>query len=250
MTESNAPTLSRWRYGMHPHASELRVRSLGRVYLQLGEALRLEMTSDDPGQGTRSTCSTTSRRTSDRGRCGSHVRVPTSTIARRRFGTSSLHSGTSSPGRAATHRSRPVGLAGAIVVALVVVGCGGPGVSHYAAVLDEVVPAGWELAEESVGAPVVFDNCMPMVPECPSVDRYYLVPGAPVDAYLGAKEALSEAGYVLDQDSGPECDGVPGGPMCFLGGDRGDDSVHVSIYPPGSTDELEDSRPPNSAPSW
>ena len=49
MTESNAPTLSRWRYGMHPHASELRVRSLGRVYLQLGEALRLEMASDASG---------------------------------------------------------------------------------------------------------------------------------------------------------------------------------------------------------
>ncbi len=49
MTESNAPTLSRWRYGMHPQASELRVRSLGRVYLQLGEALRLEMASDASG---------------------------------------------------------------------------------------------------------------------------------------------------------------------------------------------------------
>jgi hypothetical protein len=33
----------RWRYGMHPHATEMRIRSLGRVFLQLGEALRLEM---------------------------------------------------------------------------------------------------------------------------------------------------------------------------------------------------------------
>jgi len=48
MTESLAPRLSRWRYGMHPQANELRVRSLGRVYLQLGEALRLEMTSLAP----------------------------------------------------------------------------------------------------------------------------------------------------------------------------------------------------------
>jgi hypothetical protein len=50
MTESIASPMSRWRYGMHPHATEMRIRSLGRVYLQLGEALRLEMTnagSDD-----------------------------------------------------------------------------------------------------------------------------------------------------------------------------------------------------------
>lgn len=49
MAESLASPLSRWRTGMHPHATEMRIRSLGRVYLQLGEALRLEMTNDGPG---------------------------------------------------------------------------------------------------------------------------------------------------------------------------------------------------------
>ena len=49
MAESLAPPLSRWRYGMHPHATEMRIRSLGRVYLQLGEAFRLEMASADEG---------------------------------------------------------------------------------------------------------------------------------------------------------------------------------------------------------
>jgi hypothetical protein len=48
MTESCASPVSRWRYGMHPHATEMRIRSLGRVYLQLGEALRLEMTNAAP----------------------------------------------------------------------------------------------------------------------------------------------------------------------------------------------------------
>jgi hypothetical protein len=43
MAESPASPISRWRYGMHPHATEMRIRSLGRVQLQLGEALRLEM---------------------------------------------------------------------------------------------------------------------------------------------------------------------------------------------------------------
>jgi hypothetical protein len=35
--------IDRWRTGFHPRAGEMRVRSLGRVHLQLGEALRLEM---------------------------------------------------------------------------------------------------------------------------------------------------------------------------------------------------------------
>jgi hypothetical protein len=43
MTESLASPVSRWRYGIHPNATEMRILSLGRVYLQLGEALRLEM---------------------------------------------------------------------------------------------------------------------------------------------------------------------------------------------------------------
>ena len=45
MTDGPTTPPRRWRYGMHPQATELRIRSLGRVYLQLGEALRLEMTS-------------------------------------------------------------------------------------------------------------------------------------------------------------------------------------------------------------
>ena len=49
MTESLASPVSRWRYGMHPHATEMRVRSLGRVHLQLGEALRLEMFNSGSG---------------------------------------------------------------------------------------------------------------------------------------------------------------------------------------------------------
>lgn len=47
MTESLASPLSRWRTGMHPHATEMRIRSLGRVHIQLGEALRLEMMKAD-----------------------------------------------------------------------------------------------------------------------------------------------------------------------------------------------------------
>ena len=44
MTEKvESAAIDRWRTGFHPRAGEMRVRSLGRVHLQLGEALRLEM---------------------------------------------------------------------------------------------------------------------------------------------------------------------------------------------------------------
>jgi hypothetical protein len=48
MTEPSTSPLSRWRYGMHPRATAMRIRSLGRVDLPLGEALRLEMASAAP----------------------------------------------------------------------------------------------------------------------------------------------------------------------------------------------------------
>jgi hypothetical protein len=51
MTEAIASSVSRWRYGMHPHATDMQIRSLGRVHLQLGEALRLEMTDPGPDSG-------------------------------------------------------------------------------------------------------------------------------------------------------------------------------------------------------
>jgi hypothetical protein len=51
LTESSEIAPRRWRYGMHPSAAGMQVRSLGRVDLPLGEALRLEMVSADPAGG-------------------------------------------------------------------------------------------------------------------------------------------------------------------------------------------------------
>jgi hypothetical protein len=48
MTEKvESAAIDRWRTGFHPRAGDMRVRSLGRVHLQLGEALRLEMSEVD-----------------------------------------------------------------------------------------------------------------------------------------------------------------------------------------------------------
>ena len=54
MTRSSAPLPGQplpglWNYGAHPAATGLEVRSLGRVELPLGDALRLEMVKHDAG---------------------------------------------------------------------------------------------------------------------------------------------------------------------------------------------------------
>ena len=49
MADPIGSPLKRWRYGIHPNATDMRITSLGRVHLQLGEALRLEMVSASPG---------------------------------------------------------------------------------------------------------------------------------------------------------------------------------------------------------
>ena len=39
-----------WRYGIHPRAVGMRVRAVGRVEIELGEALRLELVADEPDE--------------------------------------------------------------------------------------------------------------------------------------------------------------------------------------------------------
>lgn len=49
MTESSVRMPGQWRLGIHPRATGMRVHSLGRVELPIGEALRLEMAGLDAG---------------------------------------------------------------------------------------------------------------------------------------------------------------------------------------------------------
>jgi hypothetical protein len=51
MAEPTGLPMKRWRYGIHPNAIDMRIVSLGRVHLQLGEALRLEMAGAGPDAG-------------------------------------------------------------------------------------------------------------------------------------------------------------------------------------------------------
>jgi hypothetical protein len=49
MADLTGTSLQGWHLGFHPDAAGLQVRSLERVEVPLGEALRLEMTTGDTG---------------------------------------------------------------------------------------------------------------------------------------------------------------------------------------------------------
>ena len=48
MTQPSAKPPHGWRYGIHPAAAGATVRSLGRIDLPLGEALRIELVGPEP----------------------------------------------------------------------------------------------------------------------------------------------------------------------------------------------------------
>jgi len=54
MAAKTNPVLHGWRYGIHPRATGMRVRGLTRVNMPLGEALRLELVSEAPGESNES----------------------------------------------------------------------------------------------------------------------------------------------------------------------------------------------------
>jgi hypothetical protein len=143
--------------------------------------------------------------------------------------------------RLAVRRSLPAIVAAVLVLASCRLG---PGADHYAAVLDGLrIPAGWELAHTTVMVPGGPDRRVdPSRPrddidcfegECPSVTRYYFVSGTPATAYPDARQLLVDAGFDIDQESGPACNVPPSGPVCGMSGSRGGDYVRVSLYNPG-----------------
>ena len=134
-----------------------------------------------------------------------------------------------------------------VVIAAMAASCaGGPDISHYAGVLDQLtIPAGWELVHTTLRAPGGGDKdvdpsrptdtigCSGLFGECPSIVRYYLVGGQPVDAYTAAKQVMLDAGFDAQSDSGPTCDEPSGGPICMLSGTRESDNVRLTINRPG-----------------
>lgn len=127
----------------------------------------------------------------------------------------------------------------AVALALLVMACaGGPGPSHYAAVLDELaIPSDWELAKTEVRGPDGDVRCDPLVNAgCPAVVRYYLVDATPIEVFAAAKEAAMGAGFEVQEEFDPACNAPPSVPACRFIAARDADHIVVNVYGPGKDD--------------
>lgn len=125
-------------------------------------------------------------------------------------------------------------MAGPLLAAAVLfAGCyTGPGVDHYAAILDELaVPGGWNLVRTEVRAPDAEISCDPFFGgSCPSVTRFYLAEGEPLALYEAAQGAVTAAGFRIDRELIASCDGSPTGPSCSFESMRDQDQIRISIF--------------------
>jgi hypothetical protein len=120
------------------------------------------------------------------------------------------------------------------ITALVVGGCA-PSVEPYVQALDALSwPAGWELARSSsAGAGGDVDCSVVANLNCPSATRYYLVREDAPDAYAQIKDALTKAGFAVDQERTPECQSAETGALCGLRAKRDDVAIDLNISPAG-----------------
>ena len=133
-----------------------------------------------------------------------------------------------------------------VVIALVLVGCGGRDPAPYLATLDNLtLPSTWQVAQTTVNAQGASNGCVELVNgQCPSVTRYFLVAGEPSEALRDANAAVAAQGFGDMEVTHPACDVVSSGPPCYLTATNGDMAIDVNVYRPGDdVDQLGLSKP-------
>jgi hypothetical protein len=125
----------------------------------------------------------------------------------------------------------------ALVILLAVGACAVP--DHYVSVLEGLsIPSAWAFAETRVTGSGGNQDCAFFLPKCPHVSNYYYVDGVPSHAYAEAKDMLARAGFNLDEEFHPDCDGGGGG-ACTAVSSKGSDDIQVVAFEPGDrTDGL------------
>lgn len=129
------------------------------------------------------------------------------------------------------------------VAALAVAACyTGPGTDHYVAILDELdIPAGWQFVKAKTSGPNGDFQCDPVVaPRCPGVTRTYIAGSDSLRAFEEAKQVADSAGFQIDQEISPACDGRGSSLACAFSASRGNDVVLVSVDRSTSDAHLED----------
>jgi hypothetical protein len=133
-------------------------------------------------------------------------------------------------------------IAPAMVMVVAMAACyTGPAASHYVAILDELHFPRWDLAAVEVRGPGEAVACNPgfMVTNCPSASKRFLVEATAEDVYAEARSVVEAAGFVVEREFSPECDGR-GGADCAFSAMRDTDRVRVHVYRRGEALGLDD----------
>ena len=95
----------------------------------------------------------------------------------------------------------------ALAFALLVAACAGDVDPYRAAVEALPFPAAWQVTKTITRGNGGETGCVQLAdPMCPSVTRYYSVPGALPDLYQQARAALVQGGFGDVRDNAPNCD--------------------------------------------
>ena len=95
------------------------------------------------------------------------------------------------------------------------------------------MPSAWQVVKTITRGNGGETGCVQLAdPMCPSVTRYYIVPGALPDLYQQARTALVQSGFGEIEDHSPNCDALTyGGPLCSLLTTKDDVLIQISLYP-------------------
>ena len=139
-------------------------------------------------------------------------------------------SGDEAPGRSA-RRAFIVPLA--LAFALIVAACAGDVDPYRSAVEALPLPSAWQVMKTIARGNGGETGCVQLAdPMCPSVTRYYSVPGALPDLYQQARTALVQTGLGDIEDHWPSCDALTyRGPLCSLLATHGDVRIQIALYP-------------------
>ena len=126
----------------------------------------------------------------------------------------------------------------AVLVSLVVFGCGGHDPAPYLAAVDDLrFPPTWRIAHTTVMSQGGPNGCIELVDgHCPTITRYFLVDGSLSDSLDETQTAVASQGFVDIKVGAPSCDAAASSvaPSCSLTAAKDDMALQITLYRPGT----------------
>jgi hypothetical protein len=122
-----------------------------------------------------------------------------------------------------------------VLLALLLTGCAGD-VDPYRSAVDALAfPPAWQATKTIARGNGGEAGCVQLADAmCPSITRYYSVPGALPDLYQQARAALTQSGFSDLVDNAPACDLNTNAARCSILARRDTMQIQIGLYPAGA----------------